>query len=843
MSDSGILDFDQWGGLKSDGRQDGMIPKDDGVHRIIWNESEIIYKISKSHLLEESETVLVGLNAAISKRSEKNAPFFTGGGKATSIDAPIISISDPGTHFGDVSLAWYLGTVEDTNYQRNLAEFLESFCIENNLLPILFGGSGGGFAALVLSKMIEINSLVLAMNPQTCVLDWYQGPLENLYTKAWKCSTKEEFKQTLENSGINYEFINDSSDNSSKVLILQNLFDDYHMIHHFPRISKQSLQSITVSGSENNVSWFFGCWGFGHYAPWPNHVRSTLTQLNQTLDVDVPCQTLVKLFYPKIDQTNFPVHPKCISLTKGGDLGDFEAHIKYQARSDLPSENIRLKGYNFSKFESKDRNLAFCVQALRQIDRMITTDDKIVTINSYIALYHLLSWDDFANNELGKNSEMLWYDMAAGLRAQKIGYLLSLANHVEGFSIHKDRLTQIAKRHIKEFQKPGYISMNNHGIFVTQGYMSIGRALGEPQLIDSATKLMQDRLEYQYTHEMVHVENSPEYHTYITSIFQSYFRMNWYGEAISEKLKLARVNAYWLNDTNDRFLTIGDSEPMPQSIDSALKKNATASSDLQFNHDEQEYFVKSFESTGYLSLKSERPNGSTLFSLSAFVDIGHRHADDFSFVLQDSGKWIFIDPGKYTYDRNERHKVINSWQHNCFVIDQESYPTDSSSKYESCRENYGYDEGGNFFHTSTRKVWKTGVEHHRKLIYAPGEFFVVIDNAKSPSKRNYSQWFQLDFEIENVEIEHEAVKFGSAKSEENRIWFESVNSSSEVNKFRADDKKNVGWGSRKYQNLEHIWALQHQSEGDSVEMIAFCSLNHDIDLKDIKKRIDYQNQD
>ena len=66
-----FLTLTNGGGLKSDGRQDGLIPKDDGVHRIIWNESEIIYKISKSHLLEESETVLVGLNAAISKRSEK----------------------------------------------------------------------------------------------------------------------------------------------------------------------------------------------------------------------------------------------------------------------------------------------------------------------------------------------------------------------------------------------------------------------------------------------------------------------------------------------------------------------------------------------------------------------------------------------------------------------------------------------------------------------------------------------------------------------------------------------------------------------------------------------------
>ena len=71
MSDSEILDFDQWGGLKSDGYQDGLIPKDDGVHRKIWNESEIIYKISESHLLEESETVLVGLNAAISKDRKK----------------------------------------------------------------------------------------------------------------------------------------------------------------------------------------------------------------------------------------------------------------------------------------------------------------------------------------------------------------------------------------------------------------------------------------------------------------------------------------------------------------------------------------------------------------------------------------------------------------------------------------------------------------------------------------------------------------------------------------------------------------------------------------------------
>ena len=62
----------------------------------------------------------------------------------------------------------------------------------------------------------------------------------------------------------------------------------------------------------------------------------------------------------------------------------------------------------------------------------------------------------------------------------------------------------------EEFQKPFVIiSMNNHGIFVTQNNMFVGMEhLGsEPQLIESATKLMQDKLDDISTHKkMVHVE-------------------------------------------------------------------------------------------------------------------------------------------------------------------------------------------------------------------------------------------------------------------------------------------------------------------------------------------------
>ena len=36
MSEEEVLDFEQWGGLKSDGRYQTQIPNGDGVHRIYW---------------------------------------------------------------------------------------------------------------------------------------------------------------------------------------------------------------------------------------------------------------------------------------------------------------------------------------------------------------------------------------------------------------------------------------------------------------------------------------------------------------------------------------------------------------------------------------------------------------------------------------------------------------------------------------------------------------------------------------------------------------------------------------------------------------------------------------
>ncbi|MEC7273153.1 MAG: hypothetical protein VXV85_05865, partial [Candidatus Thermoplasmatota archaeon] len=53
--------------------------------------------------------LLVVFNGAVRNRAESSPPFYSGAGLARSYPGPVLSISDPGTHYNEVNLAWYAG--------------------------------------------------------------------------------------------------------------------------------------------------------------------------------------------------------------------------------------------------------------------------------------------------------------------------------------------------------------------------------------------------------------------------------------------------------------------------------------------------------------------------------------------------------------------------------------------------------------------------------------------------------------------------------------------------------------------------------------------------------------
>ena len=824
MSEEEVLDFEQWGGLKSDGRYQTQIPNGDGVHRIYWEGSEIIYKISNSKKLAKSDNLLIGLNAAISNRSGKVAPFFTGGGKATSIDSPILSISDPGTHIGDVSLAWYLGTDKDRDFQKNLSSFIEKFAQENNCNPILFGGSGGGFASIIISKLMDIPSKVLAMNPQTSVMDWYDNPLRNLFTKVWNCPDKAKFREKLLEYDIIFEFDSDDKHEHSEILILQNLFDEFHMVNHFPRISDVKLATLKSEGKVGNFSWFIGCWGIGHYAPWPEHVKSSLSILNKSLPLQEVIRYLSREVYPEIKNKKVKVKLEQISLSGGASLGDFKSMIRYRARSDLNYERIPVEGYEFSRYDAKDRNLAFCLQSVRQIDTLLKSESEKLSFKFYISLFHMLDWIKYSKmerDELG----MLWYDMSSGLRAQKLAFMISLTYEIKSLERYRQDLVDSANSHIQWFKKPGFLKNGNHGIFQIHGYMALVKALSkskqEAHVIDKMTKIFSS----QFSNELMHVENSPEYHQFVITIFSAYFRTGWYGESVSKQLSEAKVLNYWLLDTNGQYVCVGDTEPKKLQLEDNVVEKAINNSDFSFSLSDQIFDVKAFESTGYLTCKSRDGGGDLLFSLSAFVNIGHRQADDLSFVLHDSGYWRFVDPGKYTYQRDLRKYIDKTWQHNSVVVNGNSYSVKSNSMYESCRENYTFDDNKGVFETTLNRGLENEINHKRKIFYSPKRFLVVQDIITSNTVNEFAQWFQIGPEYEKFEMNNNSISFANSESYFKIEFYSSEQSS--VTVHRGNHELPVGWYSQKYKEISEINSICHSTESSDVVLTMVAKFAED----------------
>jgi len=828
-------DYVIWGGLKSETTHLEKIIFSDGVHIKEWKGSSIIYRISNSALLSSSDSVIVGLNAPISSRATKNPPFFTGGGKATNIDAPLLSISDSSTHSGNVALGWYLGTEKDPNFQQNLAEFIEGFCSQRNVTPIIFGGSGGGFASIVLGDLLNIKSVVLAMNPQMDVLKWYPSHLKNLYTKQWDCSHADQFLEKLNQNNIIFNLNQLNFNPKSDVLIMQNLFDDYQMVDHFPILSELDFKNLNPVGSKQNIGWFFGTWGPGHYAPWPEHVKTSLKIATSELSTTPVIDYLNQQFFPT-EVEPLIVKKRDISLSGGGKLGEFGSLFHYRARSDLNYEKIPVYNFEYSQYDQADRNLAFCLHSLRQVDFLLR-DERISKFSTHLVLHHLLSWWDFTSSIKREDSVMAWYDMSSGLRAQKLAYVIGLIEYIPAVKKYCEVLLEMANEHINWFEKPGFVKSGNHGIFQIHGYMALAKAMNLHHLEPKIRLMMNSIFDGQFSKNLMHVENSPEYHQFVISIFDSYFRTGWYGNDIAQKLADAKVLNYWLVDTENKYFCVGDTEPKKIELLSSNINKAIQGADITFQTKHSEYHVKQFDVTGYLCLKSKDYSGDAFFSLSAFSNIGHRQADDLSFVLFDSGKWRFEDPGKYTYQRDKRKYIDKSHQHNCLTIDDLSYSVKSDARYTSCRTESRYHGESGIFQTTMKRSPHAGVEQTRYCLYAPKEFFVLIDKIESNQEHKYSQWFQIGSGYRKFTQNDSFVTFDTDLEDTFWIQFLSTDSSSMVKSYIGDHEKPVGWVSKKYQHLEPNVAFEHRTKTSSATFCAISGFSREISMEKIIHRI------
>lgn len=241
---------------------------EDGLFTIRCRDTPIEFIYETAH----SDTTVVCFHGA--KQKKITLPWHIGRQVLSGLGANWLSVSDPAlAQDNRLSLGWHAGTAAVPNLQAYIARVIRQVQrITSTDHLVFFGGSGGGFATLDMSRRF-VNSLALPMNPQTSIGRYEKAAVNNYMKLAWP-----GFKGllTLPKSVAHDQVMAYGARHNNTVAYLQNDRDSFHIENHmipfFDRLNEsQGLWSYTDAWGAPETS--------GHTKPPGSLVKEVLGQL------------------------------------------------------------------------------------------------------------------------------------------------------------------------------------------------------------------------------------------------------------------------------------------------------------------------------------------------------------------------------------------------------------------------------------------------------------------------------------------------------------------------------------------------------------------------------------
>ena len=146
-------------------------------------------------------------------------------------DGHVLYMADP-TLFKhlDANLAWYIGD-KDHQFHDFLACFIQSIAAKTGIAldhVVLYGSSGGGFAALKLAGLIGQGITAVAINPQMNAFLYKKEHVDHYLDVCWKDVPQEILRENPV-----FDTLNGVSNTNCRILFVQNVQDTFHYKNHF----------------------------------------------------------------------------------------------------------------------------------------------------------------------------------------------------------------------------------------------------------------------------------------------------------------------------------------------------------------------------------------------------------------------------------------------------------------------------------------------------------------------------------------------------------------------------------------------------------------------------------
>ncbi|MCF1457120.1 MAG: hypothetical protein LPH21_06020 [Shewanella sp.] len=256
---------------------------EDGIHTIKVNgdiEIDFITKGMKS-THHHNNNFICFFNGAVSNRSEKTPPFFSGLGIFESLNIPTISFSDPTIDLSNgISIGWYAGSKHFNKLQELIAVIIKTYMMTTNSRPVLVGGSGGGFAALSMTELLDTDTFTIVWNPQTNILKYERESVSKYANIAFNCSA-DELEQELSRNNIKYDLVKKIQSKNGKILFIQNRTDWHFQEHAIPFLNKNNVELTENNPKkwQENIYYYLSNFGFGHIGPSKNLIQKLIKSI------------------------------------------------------------------------------------------------------------------------------------------------------------------------------------------------------------------------------------------------------------------------------------------------------------------------------------------------------------------------------------------------------------------------------------------------------------------------------------------------------------------------------------------------------------------------------------
>jgi hypothetical protein len=325
------------------------------------------------------------------------------------------------------------------------------------------------------------------------------------------------------------------------------------------------------------------------------------------------------------------------------------------------------------------------------------------------------SWLDkylFTDENFG--FEFVWHDHGTALRSEQIQIFLSYVSQYAPNWKNKNQdffeYAQMACRiHAVWLSKESFYSIHtNHGLEQTRVLLLLSFAFSEDPRAANWRRLaigrLASELDYAFTEEGVHVENSPAYHVFVFKLFMGILE-EYSSDALGDLSRKFEVFASKALEFIARILRpdgllpiIGDTEQLPTS-DSYKKYFGNSLEYAGFcfasskgkRGNKFEKLNKVYKKSGYAVFRNNWPGASKygdavhLIVKAGCLSQYHYQQDEGHVSLYALGEDWLIDSGLYNYNQTDLiRKYMRSRQaHNVAVISNSNYSTEFKKRLSS----------------------------------------------------------------------------------------------------------------------------------------------------------------